>query len=84
MRIHSINPNDKLIVFGQLYGMCDYISYTLSSLGYLVYKNTPIGSIDEVLPYLGRRANENQAIFKKARKDKSLMVKEMKRRLNFF
>lgn len=80
MTKHGITPKDRVICFGQLLGMCDYISFYLGGVGYSVYKYVPYGPIDEVLPYLSRRATENGAIFEKMVKEKGMITKELKRR----
>ena len=84
MKEHDIKPSDNVILFGQVYGMCDYITFNLCSMGYPVIKATPYGPLGEVLPYLSRRVNENQGIFDKVKKEKRLLATEIGRRLKSF
>ncbi len=81
---YGVKPNDKTVCFGQLYGMCDFITFYLGGNGYSAFKYVPYGPVDEVLPYLSRRATENgKGLFEKVTKEKKLIVSELRRRLNF-
>ena len=84
MEKYGIKPNDCSVCFGQLFGMCDFISFYLGSNGFSVFKYVPYGPIDEVLPYLSRRATENgKGLFEKVNKEKRLISNELIRRFSF-
>lgn len=82
--IHKMNLNkeDKRIYFAQLLGMSDHISYNLSSEKYNVAKYVPYGPVEEVLPYLLRRADENTSVAGQTSRELSLLTSEKNRRKN--
>ncbi|XP_050716148.1 hydroxyproline dehydrogenase-like isoform X2 [Eriocheir sinensis] len=69
------------VVFAQVYGMAENISVPLAAAGFLVYKSVPVGSVAEVLPYLSRRAAENRAVMRGARRERQLLAKELAARV---
>uniref|UniRef100_A0A8C4Y4X4 Proline dehydrogenase n=1 Tax=Gopherus evgoodei TaxID=1825980 RepID=A0A8C4Y4X4_9SAUR len=69
------------VCFGQLLGMCDHVSLALGQAGYAVYKSVPYGAVEEVLPYLVRRAQENQSVLQGIRRERDLLRRELWRRL---
>ncbi|XP_032751062.1 hydroxyproline dehydrogenase [Rattus rattus] len=74
-------PLDGPVCFGQLLGMCDHVSLALGQAGYLVYKSIPYGCLEEVIPYLIRRAQENRSVLQGARREQALLSQELWRRL---
>ncbi|MFD1552040.1 proline dehydrogenase [Putridiphycobacter roseus] len=77
---HQLAKNHPHLYFAQLLGMSDHISFNLSFKGYNVAKYVPYGPIQEVMPYLIRRAEENTSVAGQMGRELSLIVKEKKRR----
>ncbi len=75
---HSINHPH--VHFSQLYGMSDNITFNLAKAGCIVSKYLPFGPIEDVIPYLIRRAQENSSVAGQTGKELSLIKKEMARR----
>lgn len=71
------HPN---MLFSQLYGMSDNITFNLAKTGYNVSKYLPYGPIKDVLPYLIRRAQENSSVSGQVGRELSLIKAELKRR----
>lgn len=80
MQKKSIDPFTKNIYFSQLLGMSDHISFNLANEGYNVAKYVPYGPVNEVLPYLIRRAQENTSVKGQTGRELSLIIKEKERR----
>lgn len=80
MEDYGIERNDPRIYFAQLYGMSDNISFNLANAGYNAAKYLPYGPVEDVIPYLFRRAEENTAIAGQSSREYSLIKKEITRR----
>ena len=72
------------VYFGQLLGMSDHLSMTLGKHKYWAYKYVPYGKIEEVIPYLLRRAEENSAFMagSSSLQERRMLWEELKRRLH--
>jgi proline dehydrogenase len=66
--------------FSQLYGMSDNITFNLAHAGCSVSKYLPFGPIDDVIPYLMRRAQENTSVKGQTGRELALIKKELRRR----
>lgn len=74
-------PHDHPHVhFSQLYGMSDNITFNLAKAGFSVSKYLPFGPIEDVIPYLMRRAVENSSVAGQTGRELGLIKKELKRR----
>lgn len=76
----GLAKDDSRIYFAQLLGMSDHISYNLAFNNYRVAKYVPFGPIEEVMPYLLRRADENTSVAGQTSRELRLIMSERNRR----
>lgn len=76
----GISLHHPHIHFSQLYGMSDNITFNLAHAGCSVSKYLPFGPIEDVIPYLMRRAQENTSVKGQTGRELALIKKELKRR----
>lgn len=83
--LKSVESQGKMIgdnvIFGQLYGMCDHISSSLATENIPVYKSMPIGALEDVMPYLARRAQENQTVLAGSHRERKLLWQALMKKL---
>ncbi len=77
---NGIDKKHPHLNFCQLYGMSDNITFNLANAGYNVAKYLVYGPVNEVLPYLVRRAKENSSVTGDMSRELKLVHDEMKRR----
>ena len=80
MEKNGLPFNHSHIHFSQLYGMSDHITFNLAKAGFSVSKYLPFGPINDVIPYLMRRAQENSSVSGQTGRELGLINKEIKRR----
>ncbi|MBX7202678.1 MAG: proline dehydrogenase family protein [Bacteroidia bacterium] len=80
MQEKNLPKNHPHIWFSQLLGMSEHISFNLAEAGYNVAKYVPYGPVQDVLPYLIRRAEENTSVAGQTGRELSLITKEIERR----
>jgi proline dehydrogenase len=76
----GLPPDHPHIHFSQLYGMSDNITFNLAKAGSAVSKYLPFGPIEDVIPYLMRRAQENSSVSGQTGRELGLIKKELERR----
>ncbi|CAD8092333.1 unnamed protein product [Paramecium primaurelia] len=82
MNRYSI-PNQGDVLFAQLYGLSDHVTYQLASEGYKIYKYVPFGKTEIMIPYLMRRAQETKKVLQSSSLQTLLLIDELKYRLYF-
>jgi proline dehydrogenase len=60
--------------------MSDNLTFNLADASFNVSKYLPFGPVDEVIPYLMRRAQENSSVSGQTGRELHLLKKECKRR----
>ena len=82
MNEFKLSKTDGRVAFGQLLGMGDHLTYPLASAGYLVNKVIAYGTLDDVVPFLSRRAQENRSLMANADREREIYKLELKRRFS--
>ncbi|KAL8113907.1 hypothetical protein AgCh_020987 [Apium graveolens] len=77
----GIGKDGEKLQFAQLYGMSEALSYELKNEGFQVSKYLPFGPVEQIMPYLVRRAEENKGVLTTSSLDRQLMKLELQRRL---
>lgn len=80
MKEKGYEPNDSRVYFAQLLGMSDHISFNLTHEKFNVAKYVPYGPVQEVMPYLLRRADENTSVAGQTGRELTLISRERIRR----
>ena len=80
MQQSGIDASSNHVLFSQLYGMSDNITFNLAKAGFNASKYLPFGPIKDVIPYLMRRAQENSSVSGQTGRELGLIKKEIKRR----
>jgi proline dehydrogenase len=80
MQEFGMSNNDPKVHFSQLFGMSDHISFNMALENYNVSKYLPFGPIQDVIPYLMRRAQENSSVNGQTNRELLLIRKELARR----
>lgn len=78
----------KRVAIGQLFGMCDDLTSSITAAfvpntgSPMAFKYMPFGALEEVMPYLGRRAVENKSVLADggAVAESNRAARELKRR----
>ncbi|WVZ57568.1 hypothetical protein U9M48_007937 [Paspalum notatum var. saurae] len=77
----GIPKGDRNLQFAQLMGMADGLSLSLRNAGFQVSKYLPYGPVEQIIPYLIRRAEENRGLLSASSFDRQLLRKELVRRV---
>ena len=80
IKYKRLEKNSNKIWLAQLYGMSDHITFNLANENFNVIKYLPWGPIHQVLPYLIRRAEENNSVKGQTSRELSLIRNEISRR----
>lgn len=80
MKHHGMEAGSDRVHFSQLFGMSDNITFNMAKEKYNVSKYLPYGPVEDVIPYLMRRAQENTSVAGQTGRELMLITKELKRR----
>lgn len=68
------------VMFSQLYGMSDNLTFNLAARGYNASKYLPYGEVKKAIPYLIRRAQENSSMNGQVSREALRLKQEIRRR----
>jgi proline dehydrogenase len=80
MERKNIPRDHPHMMFSQLLGMSDNLTFNLAATGFRVGKYVPYGQVRDVIPYLIRRAKENSAVTGDVGRELAFVLREKKRR----
>ncbi|MGI9158977.1 MAG: proline dehydrogenase family protein [Saprospiraceae bacterium] len=80
MERKNIPRDHPHMMFSQLLGMSDNLTFNLAAAGFRVGKYVPYGQVRDVIPYLIRRAKENSAVTGDVGRELAFVLREKKRR----
>ncbi|MBL0308960.1 MAG: proline dehydrogenase family protein [Bacteroidetes bacterium] len=80
MENKKLERHHSHVSFSQLYGMGDSITFNLAKLKFNSTKYLPYGPVQEVIPYLIRRAQENTSVAGQTGRELVLLQEEINRR----
>ena len=80
IKYKRLEKKSNKIWLAQLYGMSDHITFNLANENFNVIKYLPWGPIHHVIPYLIRRAEENNSVKGQTSRELSLIRNEISRR----
>ncbi|KAK4477525.1 hypothetical protein RD792_016754 [Penstemon davidsonii] len=69
----GIERDNPKLQFAQLYGMAETLSFGLKNAGFRVSKYLPFGPVDQIMPYLLRRAEENRGLLATSSLDRQMI-----------
>ena len=81
MHDFGLQQDTNGVFFGQLLGMADHLSHVLGRHKYRAYKYVPFGPLEETMPYLIRRAQENGSLMGGVVREMNMLQSELGRRL---
>ncbi len=76
----GIDKGHHHLLFSQLYGMSDHLTFNLAKSGYNVSKYLVYGKVSDVVPYLIRRSEENASVTGDLSRELGFIMREVKRR----
>lgn len=76
----NLPPQHPHLMFCQLYGMSDNLTFNLAKAGFNAGKYVVYGPVREVVPFLIRRAQENTTVTGDLSREHKLVLRELQRR----